>query len=249
MVSIKIVKMYVARRYGQEFYYCLFDEIPEITYEKIGSSYIGTAIDEDGNIIFSKHLGYERWGDAFAGRELTIKMKDGTTEKIKHHWFDWGHYKKHGEFVSIGGGTLKSLQNCYVYCSYNIKKQTFEKMLDDYYAREKEYEYYEIEKWCKLQYKWHDVIIDGTKYPYMVDYKGDFVNKYSKEPICGMRHNKCKMKKVNGKYKSFQLCIFKMAYKDGDNLVKIERKMLDVLRESLPDYTNEEIIKNCKLNV
>lgn len=39
--------MHVTRRYGQEHYYCLFDEIPEITYEKIGSSYVGSATDNN----------------------------------------------------------------------------------------------------------------------------------------------------------------------------------------------------------
>lgn len=117
--------MHVTRRYGQEHYYCLFDEIPEITYEKIGSSYVGSATDNNGNIIFSNYLGYESFGNAFGGRELTLKMKDGTTEKVKDYWFDWGHYKNHGEFIDIGGGTLEKLQECYVYCGYNINKKYF----------------------------------------------------------------------------------------------------------------------------
>lgn len=239
--------MYVARRYGNEHHYCVFDEIPEITYEKIGSSYVGSATDEDGNIIFSKHLGYDSYGKAFGGRELSLTMKDGSVKKIKDYWYDWGHYREHGEFIDIGGGTLEDLQDCYVYCGYYINKQTFEKMLADYYSREKEYEYYEIEKWCKLQYQWHDMVIDGTKYPYMVNERGDFVHKYTKEPVY-VRNNVLKIKYRNGERKQFPLCLFKLQYKDGDRLVKIERKMLDVLREALPDYTDEEIIKNCKLN-
>ena len=160
-----------------------------------------------------------------------------------------GHYSKHGEFVAIGGGTLESLQNCYVYCGYNINKQTFEKMLDDYYSREKEYEDYELENWCKLQYRWYDVVIDGVKYPYMVNYKGDFVKKNSKEPAYGLRHNILIHKKINDEHKSFPLCLFKLKYKDGDRLVKIERNMIDILRKSLVGYTDEEIIQNCKLNI
>lgn len=225
----------------------MFDEIPEITYEKIGASYVGSVTDDDGNIIFSNHLGYKSYGDAFGGRELSLHMKDGSIKKVKDHWWDCGYYKEHGEFIGIGAGTLKSLQDCYVYCSYNINKDTFQKMLDDYYFREKEYEYYEIEKWCKLQHRWYDVIIDGKKYPYMVNKNGNFVHKHSKEPIYP-RKNVCKWKyKSRGKTdKSFDLCFFNLEYIDGNRLIKIERKMSDVLAESLP-LSKEEIIKNCKL--
>jgi len=225
----------------------MFDEIPQLTYEKIGSSYIGSAITETGDIIFSEHLGYDSWGKAFAGREITLTMKDGSEQKIKDYWYDWGSYKPHGEFVGIGAGTLESLQNCYVYCGYNINKGTFQKMLDDYYSRDKEYEYYEIEKWCKLQYEWFDVIIDNIKYPLMVNKKGDFVEKYTKEPVYGIRHNYCIMRYYKQTGKSFDLCLFKWQYKDNTGrLIKIERKMIDVLKESLP-YAEDEIKNNCKI--
>ena len=46
---MKILKMYVARKKGWKHYYCMFDEIPEITYEKIGCDYVGSACDENGN--------------------------------------------------------------------------------------------------------------------------------------------------------------------------------------------------------
>jgi hypothetical protein len=246
VVRIKIIKMHVTRRYGQEHYYCLFDEIPEITYEKIGSSYVGSATDNNGNIIFSNYLGYESFGNAFGGRELTLKMKDGTTEKVKDHWFDWGHYKNHGEFIDIGGGTLEKLQECYVYCGYNINKNTFERMLDDYYSREKEYKYDEIEEWCNLQYIWYPVIINNKKIPLMVNKKGDFVERESKKRIY-VRENH--LRYISGNtHKEFKQCLFKYSYMDGNKKVKIERKMLDVLKDSLTDYTTEQIISNCKLN-
>ena len=41
---MKILKMYVSRKYKPENYYCMFDEIPEITYEKIGCDYVGSAL-------------------------------------------------------------------------------------------------------------------------------------------------------------------------------------------------------------
>lgn len=223
----------------------MFDEIPELTYEKIGSDYVGSAVDYDGNIIFSEHLHYESFGNAFAGRELTLKMKDGSENKIKDHWFTCGSYKNHGEFIGVGCGTLESLQNCYVYCSYQINKLTFEKMLAEYYTTEKEYDYREIEKWCKLQYEWHDVIIDGKKYPYLVNKKGEFIDENSKERIY-LRNNYCKMKYFEKVGRSFDMCLFKLSYKENNRLVKIQRKMIDVLKESLP-YIEKEIKENCKI--
>jgi len=240
---MKILKLH---RNSNNHYYVMFDEIPELTYEKIGSSYVGSAIDSDGNIIFSDYLKWEPFGNAFAGRELTLKMKDGTEQKIKDRWFACGSYEKHGEFISIGCGTLKSLQDCYVYCSYEINKSNFEKMLDEYYSREKEYEYYEIEKWCKLQYQWHDVIIDGKKYPYLVNKKGEFIDEVSKERIYP-RNNYCKMKYFDKVGRSFDMCLFELNYKENGRLVKVQRKMMDVLKESLP-YSEKEIKENCKIS-
>ncbi|MEG1563782.1 MAG: hypothetical protein RR313_11290 [Anaerovoracaceae bacterium] len=223
----------------------MFDEIPQLTYEKIGSDYIGSAIDNHGNIIFSDYLGYELWGNAFGGREISLQMKDGSIQKIKDNWFTLGTYKPHGDFIGIGGGTLETLQNCYCYFGYNINVEAFQRMLDDYYSREKEYEYDEIRKWTKLQYKWYDVIIDKKRYPLMVNECGDFVDRYSKEPVF-VRNNYTRYHAKTGK--SFGYCLFKWQYNDGDRLVKIEKKMLDVLKESLP-HTEEEILKNCKLPI
>lgn len=225
----------------------MFDEIPEMSYEKIGSDYIGSVTNNDGNVVFSSYLKYDSWGKAFGGRELNLKMKNGTYEPIKDYWYDHGSYKEHGEFIGIGASTLNQLQECYVYCGYMINTEVFKKMLDDYYSREKEYEYYEIEKWCKLQYKWYDVYIDGVRYPYMVNKKGDFVNKESNTPIYTRINRSVYKYKWSGKTdKCFDLCLFELKHKDGDKLVKIQRKMIDVLKESLP-FSEEEIRTNCNI--
>lgn len=233
---MKILKMYVARRYGNVHYYCMFDEIPEITYEKIGADYVGSAVDEDGDIIFS-HFLRKSYSGAFAGRELSLKMKDGSVQKIKDYWWDSGHYRGHGEFVDIGAGTLEDLQNCYVYCSCNINKATFQKMLDDYYSREKEYEYYEIEEWAKIQYTWYPVMIDGKVFEQlMVNEKGHFVEKLTKKRIHA-KYTRCKWnKKAN---KSHATYMFKYEYNNGTRLVKIERRLDEVYKESLPLLESE----------
>ena len=243
---MKILKMYVQRIYGNTHYYCVFDEIPKITYEKIGVNYIGSAIDEKGDIIFSDFLKMGRSG-AFAGREFSLIMKDGSVEKIKNYWWSDGPYSEHGQFISVGGGTIEELQKCYVYSGYYINKQTFEKMLNEYYSREREYEYREIEKWVKMQHKWYNVTINGVKYPYMVNKYGLFVHKYTKEPVYLRRSFVRYFKRKNGEKNKFPICIFYLEYKDENRLIKIERNMLEVLRESLPDYSDEEIIANCNL--
>lgn len=47
--------------------------------------------------------------------------------------------------------------------------------------------------------------------------------------------------------KRFKLCLFEFQYNNGVGLLKIQRKLIDVLKESLP-FEEKEIIENCKLN-
>lgn len=79
-----------------------------MTYERVGKDYVGS----DGP--FGDLLYYERGGGrfvAFAGRELTLPMKDGTVEKIKDHWWS-GRLKGR---VSVVIGDVKSLTKYYVF--------------------------------------------------------------------------------------------------------------------------------------
>jgi len=239
---MKIIKLHKS---VHGHFYALLDEKPELTYEKVGNNYIGSVINEDGSIVFSEYLSYSSWGGAFGGRELQLKMKDGSVNTIKDHWWDRGYCRSHGECLSIGAATLEESQKCYVYYGMNINKAVFENMLNDYFSREKLYDYYEIKDWCLLQHTWYDVIISGKKYPYMVNKFGDFVHRETKKPI-SVRHNKCIWRYKKKCDKTFDLCLFKLEYKEGDRLIKLERKMLDVLKESLP-FSIEEIKRNCKL--
>lgn len=224
-----------------DHYYAVFDIVPEITYEKVGLNYIGSAIDSEGRIIASRYLGYERFKGAFGGRELKLKMKDGSIKKIKDYWYDWGWCKEHGEFVGIGAGTLDDLQRCYVYCSYNINKKVFESMIEDYLKKDRLYGYDEIREWCNLQYDWYNVVVNGEKIPFMMNKYGDMVEKETKKRVF-CRYNKSK--KINGKYKTYTY--FRFQYNDGNRLRKIEANYLDVLKATLP-FSEEEIKKNCKI--
>lgn len=233
---MKILKMCVIREHGNVHYYCVFDEMPEITYEKVGADYVGSAIDTDGNVIFS-HFLRKGYSGAFAGRELSLTMKDGNVQKIKDYWWDDGHYRGHGEFIDIGAGTLADLQKCYVYCSCNINRTAFWKMLDDYYSREKEYKYYDIDAWVKMQYTWYPVMIDGKVFELlMVNEKGHFADKWTKKRVYPMEKRHRYFKKAD---KRFLIHLFKHEYNDGKRLVKIERRLDEVYRESLPLMEDE----------
>jgi len=127
-------------------YFVVLDKMPKLTYEKVGADYIGSAVNDDGNIIFSHHLKKERFGDAFAGRPLTLEMKDGSVETIKDYWFDNGAYNEHGEFYSIGVGTPETLKNVFVFMGANIQKDLLDRMLDEYFRHRPLQTYREIER-------------------------------------------------------------------------------------------------------
>jgi len=75
---MKIIKL-IKNSYGH--YAALFDEIPTKTFEKIGSDYVGS-YEENGKVILSWYLKKERFGNAFAGRALSLYMKDGSTSNL-----------------------------------------------------------------------------------------------------------------------------------------------------------------------
>ena len=252
---MKILKMYVSRKYGPH-YYCVFDEIPEVTYEKVGMNYEGSAVDENGNVIFSNMLGYENMTGAFGGRELTLKMKDGSEAKIKDHWWDWGHCRKHGEFVDIGADTIKGLQRCYVYSGMNINKHAFQLMLEDYYSREKEYEYYEIEEWVERQRKWHQLQISGKKIPFMVSENGTFAEMYTKKRIHPTERKIISKYQRAGKTENiFRMELLKLEYEEitepyhTKKKVRSEHNLFEVLKESLPMFSEDEIVNKFGLQV
>lgn len=222
-------------------YKAVFDKIPETTYEKIDGDYVGSYVNENGDIIASHWLERKGYGDAFGGREIGLKMKDGSTKTIKDYWFDSGTYPEHGDFVGIGAGTLEGLKNCYVYFGYYINAATFQKMVDEYLKYDKLYGYWEVEDWCNLQYRWYDVVVNNTKIPYMMNFRGDMVEKESKKRVYARRNV---IKKLYGSLKEYQF--FRFEYEENGILKKIHANYLDTLKATLP-YTEEEIRKNCNL--
>lgn len=155
---MKILKAYrqPSRRSGKEVldwhYFILVDEEPEITYEKIGQDYVGSSKNENGEVISSHYLKKQSYGDAFAGREIRLNMKDGDTEVIKNYWFDHGSYPEHGTFTSVGIGTPESLKDIYVYHGSSIETNLFSEMLSEYLENDTFHKYYDIRKWLADEY-------------------------------------------------------------------------------------------------
>lgn len=77
-------------------------------YERVGDDYIG----KDGP--YTDVLGYSHGSGrfvAFAGRTITVRMVDGTTESLKDHW--WQTYIPGS--VSAPHADVESLKQCYVF--------------------------------------------------------------------------------------------------------------------------------------
>ncbi|TAI99823.1 hypothetical protein [Pectobacterium versatile] len=115
----------------------------EIVYEKTPS---GDYIGEDGP--FKNLLYYKRGSKsfkAFCGRELTLKMKDGTTEKIKDHWW---HGLLNGT-QSVVACDIESLKKCYVFNGgFSVNKEEYEAMRSTYTGVV--YPYWDYEKVIKF---------------------------------------------------------------------------------------------------
>ena len=228
---MKILKLCRIQQSSWIHYYVIFDEIPQMTYEKVGTDYVGSACMEDGTVIFSEFLKKSQRG-AFAGRTIPLTMKDGSVRNICDYWWDNGPYPAHGEFISIGAGTVADLQRCYVYCGMNIAKAAFEKMLDEYFQHDHSYEYYKLQDWVFLQHKWYPVIIDGKPCELMVNKDGQFLDLDTKKQVY------CRQNILMYRYhwagktdRDFYLYIFRWQNKNGE---RIERNLKQIYRASLP---------------
>ena len=236
---MKILKLYRAQRSSWTHYYVIFDEIPRLTYEKIGADYIGSACMDDGTVIFSEFLKKGHSG-AFAGRTIPLTMKDGSVKNICDYWWDNGPYPAHGEFVSIGSGTISDLQQCYVYCSMNIAKAAFEKMLEEYFRHDHSYEYYELQDWVFLQHTWYPVIIDGKPCGLMVNKVGQFLDPNTQKQVyCRNNIIICRYRWAGKTDREFYLYMFRWQKKNGE---RIERNLKQIYRASLPHEIGESLI-------
>lgn len=87
----------------------------QFVYEQVGNDFVG----KDGP--FRDYLYYSRGGSAFAGRELSLTMSDGSVKAIKDHW--WHGTPKGAVDVPIGD--VESLRKCYVFYSGSLSQDDF----------------------------------------------------------------------------------------------------------------------------
>ncbi|GKW27802.1 hypothetical protein AB6D34_09245 [Pectobacterium brasiliense] len=129
----------------------------ELVYEKMPN---GDYVGEDGpfkNLLFFRHGSGS--SKAFAGRELVLKMKDGTLNKIKNHW--WHGLLK--DTQSVFACDIDSLKKCYVFSGgFSVNKEEFDALRSTYTGPV--YPYWDYEKIIKFDdmrndlYKrlWHE---------------------------------------------------------------------------------------------
>ncbi|MDV1093929.1 hypothetical protein [Raoultella ornithinolytica] len=118
----------------------VFNRPVKFTYELIGKDYIGTDGPLTDALYFSRAGGYFK---AFAGRELTLQMKDGSVSKIKDHWW---HGVAQGH-IDVVVGDIASLKKCYVFGSAQMTQEVFQSLRDTYTGCV--YPYWDYEKIIK----------------------------------------------------------------------------------------------------
>jgi hypothetical protein len=112
----------------------------QFIYHEVGKSLVG----EDGP--FRDFLGYEKsCGSmkAFGGHEFTLKMVDGTTRKVKDHW--WSTWKEGYKSVTVKD--VEGLQRCYVFNGASITPEDLSVLRSSYTGQV--YSYWDYEKIIK----------------------------------------------------------------------------------------------------
>ncbi len=110
------------------------------TYEQVGNDFIGT----DGPV--TRSLFYSRASSAFqafAGREITLNMKDGSQKKIKDHW--WAGTPEGRIDVILGD--IESLKKCYVFYPGEMTAEDYKALRESYAGCV--YPYWDYEKVIK----------------------------------------------------------------------------------------------------
>lgn len=209
-------------------YSLVFDKLPKMTYEKINRDYVGTILNDNGDVAFCDYLKYSTYGGAFGDAELTLDMKDGTQEKIKSNW--WDSYICE-EFINIGIGDIDELEDCFVFKGTHVKKQILSDMLKEYIKTDKFYNSSEIRKWVKSYGEWFDLINDYNK-NLMINKKGRIVNKYSKE----------------NEFKSFLICKYFEKYKKNVYILEIKYRDKLGIRRKVELNPKEVYIKSLNIS-
>jgi hypothetical protein len=77
-------------------------------YEQDGRDYVGVDGPFRDRLVYKQA---DRYSRAFAGRSMTLLLKDGSKVQVKDHWWQ-AHFPG---WVSIPHGDVESLKKCYVF--------------------------------------------------------------------------------------------------------------------------------------
>jgi hypothetical protein len=151
----------------------------EYTYEEITHKGTRYLVGSDTNNLFFSCLKYERasqYAKAFAGREMTLIMKDGTERVIKDNWWHFDYTDLLEEYygyetINITYGSYENLNNCYVYTSGNVVSNSMSKLAKKY--KNKIFNYYEGEYCLFGRMEWRkEPLSDEEQIKYMKILKG-----------------------------------------------------------------------------
>lgn len=121
----------------------VLDETPSLTWFKVTKVCDVALIGTTENNEFASWLTYRysnrEYSTAFAGREILLPMKDGTTFVAQHDWWDgtnsavemWTQ-ENNLSYGSIVCQSIDNLSSCYVFSSYQVEKSFFDKMVKEY---------------------------------------------------------------------------------------------------------------------
>jgi hypothetical protein len=252
-MKMKILKMGEPTSYNA-YNAIIFDHMPKLKYEKINSDYMALIKDSEGNIISYDLLAYDCMSNAFAGRELKLSMVDGTTERVKNHWWsssaEHNHYDKsilHDEkFVSVGCSTVTNLRKCFVFTHYNISEKALNKMIEEYLKHDRFYTYKELEEWAKMQYTWFPIKVGNKTIPYMINKHGNVVEMYTKKHVYPVT-NKMVYKNKSDLLPFTTRHIFELKDVPVDgSRITVKADFIEICKSSLP-YAEKRLIENCGL--
>lgn len=170
------MKIIAKVKFNDGFAYVLDQKI-ELEYEQLKDN---SLIGFDKSKTFYDYYSYkiEKGFKAFGGREISLKMTDGTTRIIKDYWwsssliFSKKYFKNDNvSFIRVVANDENSLFNYFVFYEYYANKEAFEKLEKEYNG--KIYEYKNLEKICRSKGEQKNAI----KFK---DYNGEFFNLFGR---------------------------------------------------------------------
>lgn len=139
MPKIIDVILHEVPKYELTQVFVVVDESPKFLFERNGDR-----LDSHHDGFYESYK-YDRPTanmKAFAGREFELNLTSGDVVKCSGQW--WSTMPKPDEpIVSVGVGTIESLERCYVFCGAYISKAKLDAWLEsntpstDYYKYDK----------------------------------------------------------------------------------------------------------------